>query len=47
MGAQGYMALQEYDPGAAVRGVIGRATDESSLAMGVSGLAGRSRWGGR
>jgi hypothetical protein len=28
----GYMALEEYDPGAAFPGVIGRATDESSPA---------------
>ena len=32
MGELGYMALEEYDPGAAVRGVIGRAADESSPA---------------
>jgi hypothetical protein len=32
MGELGYLALEEYDPGAAVRGVIGRATDESSPA---------------
>jgi hypothetical protein len=32
MGELGYLALEEYDPGAAVRGVIGRAADESSPA---------------
>jgi hypothetical protein len=32
MGELGYMALEEYDPGAAFPGVIGRATDESSPA---------------
>ena len=32
MGALGYMALQEHDPGAAFPGVIGRATDEPSPA---------------
>jgi hypothetical protein len=32
MGKLGYMALEEYDPGAALPGVIGRATDESSPA---------------
>jgi hypothetical protein len=32
MGELGYLALEEYDPGAAVRGVIGRATDEPSPA---------------
>jgi hypothetical protein len=32
MGELGYMALEEYDPGAAVRGVIGRAADEPSPA---------------
>ncbi len=31
MGELGYMALEEYDPGA-VRGVIGRAADEPSPA---------------
>jgi hypothetical protein len=32
MGELGYMALAEYDPGAAFPGVIGRTTDESSPA---------------
>ena len=32
MGELGYMALEEYDPGAAFPGVIGRATDESGPA---------------
>ena len=32
MGELGYLALEEYDPGAAFPGVIGRATDEPSPA---------------